>query len=58
MKYRECKHEIINKLDNLKENDPKEYWCILDKLKHIYGAVETSANVSPTDWTGIITLYH
>jgi len=23
-KYREYKHEIINKLENLKENDPKE----------------------------------
>jgi len=49
-KYREYKHAIINKLDNLKENDPKEYWRLLDKLKHLDGASETSANnVSPTD---------
>lgn len=50
-KYREYKHDIINKLDNLKENDPKEYWRLLDKLKHLDGASETSANNnSPTDW--------
>ena len=34
MKYRQYKANLIQKLDNLFENDPSKYWELLNKLKY------------------------
>ena len=33
MQSRKYKADLIEKLDNLFENDPKAYWSLLDELK-------------------------
>ena len=50
-KYREYKQNLLNKLDNLQENNPKEYWNLLDKLKKINDNSNASSNNVPlNEW--------
>lgn len=50
-KFKSYKKDLIDKLDNLLENNPKEYWELLDQLKNLDSPSKISPNnVSGEDW--------
>ena len=51
-KIRKFKQDILDKLDNLQENDPKSYWKLLDELKNKTNnnKEKPENNISPKEW--------
>lgn len=49
-KKRQFNQEIINKLDNLFNKNPKEYWNLLDQLKNIDQKASKDTNIKLGEW--------
>jgi len=49
-KKRQFNQEIINKLDNLFNKNPKEYWNLLDQLKNIDKKASKDTNIKLGEW--------
>ena len=51
LKSRQFRQEIINQLDTLYDNTPKEYWKLLDRLKSKdLSNVENNDHISEKEW--------
>lgn len=48
-KYREFKQDLISKIDSLHQNDPKQYWEILNSLRNDYQD-STDSKITPEEW--------
>ena len=48
-KRRQFKQNLLNKLDDLKENNPKGYWKLLESLKEIK---DDAVNIDMEEWRG------
>ena len=49
-KYRKFKTDIMNKLDNLHENDPNSYWKLVKDLKEDHDERDPSLKISSGNW--------
>ncbi|CAG2216646.1 unnamed protein product [Mytilus edulis] len=49
-KYREFRADLIDQLDNLREENPKSYWTLLESLKNFRQKTEKSSNITSTEW--------
>ncbi|CAG2231306.1 unnamed protein product [Mytilus edulis] len=49
-KYREFRADLIDQLDNLREENPKSYWTLLESLKNSDKKTEKSSNITSTEW--------
>ena len=49
-KYREFKASIIDKLDQLHDNDPNMYWSLLRKLKEDCNKSDPSEQITSGEW--------
>ena len=51
-KIRKFKQEIIDKLDNLYDQNPKAYWQLLDKLKNASNVANSNLEdkIQPSEW--------
>lgn len=51
-KNRQYKAELLNNLLNIEDNNPSQFWKIVDKLKNDEGSwSDRSNNISPEEWT-------
>ncbi|VDI29025.1 Hypothetical predicted protein [Mytilus galloprovincialis] len=49
-KYREFRADLIDQLDNLREENPKSDWTLLASLKNSDKETEKSSNITSTEW--------
>ncbi|CAG2241908.1 unnamed protein product [Mytilus edulis] len=51
-KIRKFKQDIMNKLDNLYDQNPKAYWQLLDKIKNISNNSQNKSEntIDPSEW--------
>ncbi|CAG2188671.1 unnamed protein product [Mytilus edulis] len=51
-KIRKFKRDIMNKLDNLYDQNPKAYWQLLDKIKNISNNSQNKSEntIDPSEW--------
>ena len=51
LKYKQYKNDIIEKLDNLEDNNPKTYWELLDKLQNCYKReTDYTSSIENQEW--------
>ena len=51
LKIRETKDNLIGKLNDMQNEDPKEYWSVIKQLEELHTEKQQpSENISPSTW--------